>query len=218
MMIAPDPYPTFTRNERIADAVVHCIGIVFAIIATVTLIVWAWGETSTDMVVGLAVYGAALIGSFIASACYHFTPWEGPRPLLRRIDHAAIYLKIAGTYTPVVMLIGSAFAYGILALVWLLATVGIVAKLFFFGRPGVWGIGLYLGLGWLSVALMSSLVPLVSTSALVLMVTGGVVYSLGAVLFSLEGLRFQNAIWHGLVLTASICFSIAIALGVLPLV
>ncbi len=215
-MIEPDPYPTFTKGERIADAVVHAIGIVFSIVATVVLIVWALGETSTGMVVGLAVYGAALTGSFIASACYHFTPWKGPRPILRRIDHAAIYLKIAGTYTPIVVLIGSAFAYGVLGLVWVLATIGVIAKLFFFGRPGVWGVGLYLGLGWLSVALVSSLVPVVSTTALALIVTGGLVYSLGAVLFSLDSLRFQNAIWHSLVLTASICFCIAIALGVLP--
>lgn len=215
-MSAIDPYPQFTRAERIADAVMHAVGITFAIIATILLIVWASGETSGGTVIGLSIYGAALIGSFIASACYHFTPWEGRRHLLRRIDHAAIYLKIAGTYTPLVVLIGSAFAYSILGIVWALAALGAIAKLFFWGQPTRWGVGLYLGLGWLSVALITSLVPIVSGATLTLIVAGGLIYSLGAVVFSVEGLRFQNAIWHGLVLTASMCFCVAIALGVLP--
>jgi hemolysin III len=211
-----DPYPDYTRGERIADGAVHAAGIVFAVVATILLIVAASGETSVGTVVALSIYGAALIGSFIASACYHFTPWDRPRALLRRIDHAAIYLKIAGTYTPLVVLIGSAFAYGVLGLVWALAAVGAIAKLFFWVRPSRWGVGLYLGLGWLSVALVSSLIPLVSGVTLGLIVAGGLVYSLGAIVFSIDGLRYQNAIWHSFVLAASVCFCLAIALGVLP--
>ncbi|AGI66728.1 hypothetical protein OAN307_c10130 [Octadecabacter antarcticus 307] len=215
-MNVSDPYPDFTRSERIADGAVHIAGIVFAIVATTLLIIAASGDTTVGTVVALSIYGAALIGSFVASACYHFTPWEGPRAVLRRIDHAAIYLKIAGTYTPLVVLIGSAFAHGILGLVWALAAVGAIAKLFFWSRPNRWGVGLYLGLGWLSVALVSSLIPLVSGVTLGLIVAGGLVYSLGAVVFSINGLRYQNAIWHTLVLAASVCFCVAIALGVLP--
>ncbi|MCF2872448.1 hemolysin III family protein [Octadecabacter sp. G9-8] len=208
-----DPYPTYSRGERIADGAVHVAGIVFAIVGTVLLILWA-SEQTTGMIAGLWVYGAALIASFVASFCYHFTPWEGPRPVLRRIDHAAIYLKIAGTYTPLVVLIGSAFAYGILAVVWGLAALGVAMKLFFWGRPTRWGVGLYLGLGWISLALATSLVPLVSGAVMGLIVAGGLVYSAGAVLFSLEGLKYQNAIWHSFVLIASVCFFAAIALGV----
>jgi len=215
-MTQADPYPAFSRSERIADAAVHGVGIVFAIIATILLVVWASGDTSVGTIIGLSIYGAALIGSFVASACYHFTPWEGPRHVLRRIDHAAIYLKIAGTYTPLVILIGSAFAYGVLTLVWGLAAVGAITKLFFWGRPSRWGVALYVGLGWLSVALISSLIPLVSGLTLALIVAGGLVYSFGAIVFSIDGLKYQNAIWHGFVLTASVCFCIAIALGVLP--
>lgn len=210
-----DPYPLFSRSERLADGIVHLAGIGFAIIGTVLLLVWAIGSDG-GMIAALVVYGAALIASFVASGCYHFTPWEGPRPVLRRLDHAAIYLKIAGTYTPLVVLIGSAFAYGILAVVWALAALGVAMKLFFWARPNRWGVALYLGLGWLSIALASSLIPLVSGLVLGLIVAGGILYSLGAVLFSLEGLRFQNAIWHCFVLVASGCFFAAIALGVLP--
>ncbi len=89
-----DPYPDYTRGERIADGAVHAAGIVFAIVATLLLIVAASGETSVGTVVALSIYGAALIGSFIASACYHFTPWDRPRALLRRI---------AVAYTPLMV-------------------------------------------------------------------------------------------------------------------
>lgn len=215
-MTHTDPYPMFTRPERIADGVMHVAGVAFAVVGTVLLIIWATGQTDTTTIVGLTVYGAAMIASFVASTCYHFTPWEAARPALRRIDHAAIYVKIAGTYTPLVVMIGSAFAYGVLALVWGLATFGVMMKLFFWGRPGRLGVALYVGMGWLSVALLSSLVPLISGTALTLMVAGGLIYSIGAVVFSLDGLRFQNAIWHGFVLVASLCFFAAIALAVVP--
>jgi len=213
-MTHTDPYPTFTKSERIADATMHILGVALAIAGTIALVIYAWGQSDSGTVVGLSIYGVALIGSFIASACYHFTPWEHPRPTLRRIDHAAIYLKIAGTYTPLVVLIGSAFAYSVLAVVWALAALGAVMKLFFWARPGRFGAGLYVGLGWLSVALITSLVAVVPTSALVLIIIGGLIYSAGAVLFSLDEWRFQNAVWHGFVLSASICFFAAIALGV----
>ena len=209
-----DTYPSFTKGERIADAAMHILGVTLAIAGTVALILYASGQTDGGTVAGLSIYGAALIGSFVASTCYHFTPWEKPRQTLRRIDHAAIYLKIAGTYTPLVVLIGSAFAYSVLAIVWALAALGAVMKLFYWARPGRFGAGRYVGLGWLSIALLTSLIPVVPTAALVLIVLGGLVYSAGAVLFSLDGWRFQNAVWHGFVLAASICFFAAIALGV----
>ena len=211
-----DPYPDFTRGERIADGAVHTVGIFFAIIATIQLILAASGNDNLWTVVALSIYGTALIGSFVASACYHFTPWDHYRAVLRRIDHAAIYLKIAATYTPLVVMIESAFAFGILGIVWALATVGIIVKLFFWTSPSRWGLGLYLGLGWLSVALVPSLIPLVSGLTFGLIMAGGLVYSVGAILFNIEVFRYQNAIWHTFVLAASLCFCIAITISILP--
>lgn len=211
-----DPYPTYSRGERIADGAVHVSGMVFAMLGTVLLILWATQDASSGTIAGLWIYGFALIASFVASFCYHFTPWEGPRPVLRRIDHAAIYLKIAGTYTPLVVLIGSAFAYGVLVIVWGLAAIGVIMKLFFWGRPTRLGLVLYVGMGWISVALVSSLIPLVSGAVLALIVAGGVIYTLGAVAFGVEGLRYQNAIWHTFVLIASACFFAAIAMSLHP--
>lgn len=210
-----DPYPQYSRPERIADAAVHAVGLIFAVFGTVLLVIWAVGEMHVGKLVGVSIYGAALIGSFLASACYHFTPWEGPRHVLQRIDHAAIYVKIAGTYTPLVILIGSAFAYGVLAVVWTFAAVGAIAKLFFWGRQGRWSTALYLGLGWISVVLLSQLLVIMPPAAIACLVAGGLIYTAGSVVFNLERLRFQNAIWHSFVLIASLCFFTAITLGIL---
>ena len=213
-----EPYPTYPRAARIADGLIHLLGVILAITGAVGLIVatalWAYqGQIGGGTVAAVAVYGLALIATFVASAFYHLTPWERLRPTLRRIDHAAIYLKIAGTYTPLVVLIGSGFGYVILALVWILAVVGAVAKLFFWAAPGRLAPGLYLGLGWLSLALIWSLAHSLPVSATALIVMGGLLYSAGVIFFNWESFKFSNAIWHGFVLIASGCFFAAITLG-----
>lgn len=210
-----DPYPAYSRAEKIADGVVHVIGIAAATVMSVLLIDWAAETGDTGRVAGVTIYAATLVFAFVASAAYHMTPWEQVRPVFRRIDHAAIYVKIAGTYTPLMVLIGSAFAYAVLGVVWALAALGALVKLLFWARPGKWAPVLYLTLGWLSVTVIWALFPILPVAASVLIFAGGVLYSAGVVFFSWDGLRYQNAIWHGFVLAASTCFFAAISLGVL---
>ncbi len=207
-------YPTYARSERIADGTMHAIGVIGAISGAVVLIVWAAGMASAGQIAAISIYGATLIATFVASAMYHMTPWESIRPLLRRFDHAAIYLKIAGTYTPLVVMIGSGFAYVILGIVWGLAVIGMVLKLFFWRTPGRFGPTLYLIMGWLSVALIWSLWPIVSGATMALIAVGGLLYTTGVIFYAAEKMKFSNAIWHGFVVAASACFFAAIAMGV----
>jgi hemolysin III len=206
-------YPTYARSERIADGTMHAVGVLGAITGAVALIVWSAGAATPGQIAAISVYGATLIATFVASAFYHMTPWEGIRPVLRRFDHAAIYLKIAGTYTPLVVMIGSGFAYVILAIVWGLAVIGMVLKLFYWRTPGRFGPALYLIMGWLSLALIWSLWPILPVSAMVLMAVGGLLYTAGVPFYASETLKFSIAIWHGFVVTASACFFAAIAIA-----
>lgn len=205
-------YPAYSRPERWADATMHVLGLGFALIGAVMLVIWSapFGAAST---LASVIYGVALIACFGASAFYHFTPWERLRPGLRRVDHAFIYLKIAGTYTPIVMFIGSWFAYAILGLVWALAVIGMVLKLMFWQVPGRFGPALYLAMGWISVVLIWPLAQSVPGTALALFAAGGLTYSLGVVFYAAENWRFSMAIWHGFVLAASVCFFVAIVIG-----
>ncbi len=211
----PDIYPAYARSERIADGVIHALGVTFAIVGAILLIVFAALGAQAGEIAAVVIYGGALMATFLASAFYHMTPWETLRPTLRRIDHAAIYLKIAGTYTPLVVLIGSAFGYVVLAVVWALALGGAAWRLIKRGKTGVIGPAIYLFMGWLSVLLVWPMIQSLPVSVLVLVLIGGLLYSAGVIFHVWETLRFSNAIWHGFVLAASACFFAAITVGVL---
>ena len=206
-------YPAYARSERVADATMHILGIAGALTGTLWMILWTWGHVSGGQSVALTVYGVTLVAAFLASGIYHFTPWEHWRATFRRFDHAAIYLKIAGTYTPLVVMIGSMTSYLVLLAVWALAAFGMTRKLWFWHNPNSNGIALYLGMGWLSVALIGSLFAVLPISALILIAAGGLLYTVGVIFHVWENLKFSNAIWHGFVLSASVCFFIAIAMG-----
>ena len=196
----------------------HMLGVSGAFVGAIMLMVWTFGQVSGGQTFAIIVYGVGLIATFLASAFYNMTPWEDIRPVLRRIDHAAIYLKISATYTPLVVMIGSLSAYVILATVWALAVFGMVRKLFFWQTPGRLGAVLYLIMGWLSVAIIWQMVSILPTTATALIVAGGLLYSIGVIFYSWKGLKFSRAIWHGFVVAASACFYAAIMLGVSDLV
>lgn len=209
-----DQYPRFTRGERIADAVMHASGILLAITGIVLLIVFAAPDAGARRIAAISVYGATIIALFIASAFFHLTPWEEKRPLFRRIDQAAIYLKIAGTYTPLVVLINTPLAYGVLAVVWLTALAGAGLKLLNRVTSARLSTTLYLLLGWMSLALIWSITQTLPLAAPILILSGGVLYSLGVVALYWPRLKFSMAIWHGFVLAASGCFYAAITVSV----
>jgi hemolysin III len=209
----PAPYPAYARSERIADGTVHAIGVLFALAGASVLTGFAVLHLDVTRAAAVAIYGAALVGTFVASAFYHMTPWEGLRPTLRRIDHAAIFLKIAGTFTPLAILAGTAFAWSVLTAVWVIALLGALAKLLFWQEPGRLGLVLYLGLGWMGVLLLWPLAAKLPPPALLLTALGGALYTLGCVFFAWNSLKFSNAIWHAFVLLASGCFYAAITMG-----
>ncbi len=207
-------YPNYARSEKIADALVHLSGLAMAVTAIVVFLVMNVGDLGGGEIAGLTVYWVALLAMITASLCYHATPWERFRPHLRKLDHAMIYVKIAGTYTPIVISLGSWIGYVLLAAVWVMALIGAAAKLFFWRTPGKYGAGLYLALGWISVALIWNLFDR-SAAAGWCAVAGGLTYTAGIVFFHWESLKFANAIWHGFVVTASGLFFASIWIGTL---
>ncbi len=211
---AADAYPDYSKAELRADAVMHMIGIGGALGATFALITLVeQGSGSLTDQIAVWVYGAVMVIAFTASAIYHMTPWEHLRPLFRRFDHAAIFLKIAGTYTPLVMLIGSGFSYVVLGLVWLTAVYGMTRKIFFWQSPNDASTLLYLGLGWASLVLAWPMLQTIPGISFWLTAIGGLTYTAGVIFYRWESLKFSNAIWHGFVITASGCIFAAIYLG-----
>jgi len=205
-------YP-YSKAETLADAAVHAAGLLFAVPGAVFLLDQA-AMVSPEAWRATALYTGCLILAFAASAVYHMCPLDRMRPVLHRIDHAAIYLKIAGSYTPFAVLLNTPLAYGVLGTVWALALGGAIAKLSFWRTDAKGSLALYLGMGWLSALLIWPMAQVFSQSVVWLVVSGGLIYSLGTRVYAHPGMPYQNAIWHTFVLTASICLFAAIMLSV----
>lgn len=190
-------------KEHIADGVMHVLGLVFAVAGVSALLVWTTVSVPNVHKGPLIAYAAGLIATFTFSAAYNMTLHVDWRAILRRIDHAAIYIMIAGTYTPVAMLgIGGRAGLWLAIGAWALAILGVVLKLFFFDRCTKLGLALYLAQGWMVLLAAKPLWHAVPREALVLLVIGGLIYSLGSYLFH-RRLPFVRAIWHGHVLAGS---------------
>ena len=203
-------YPDYTRGERIADGAVHVLGVAASLAGFALVYAFAFDTLPVPLNTALIVYGLTVFALFCFSAAYHMTPWPRMRPALRRFDQAAIFLKIAGSYTPVVVLIGGGFAYLMLATIWAAALAGAAGKLFSGGILDRYTVFLYLGMGWASMLLawpMFASVPFVDAW---LIVAGGLVYSVGVIFHQWSGLKYQNAVWHGFVFAASACHFTAI--------
>ncbi len=193
----------YSRTERLSDAAVHVAGIVSALIAVpvlITLSVLWFGDRGT--VAAAAVYGATLLAMLCCSAIYNMAPLPGWKNALRRLDQSAIYLKIAGTYTPFAVLTGTS-AGMFLTGVWSGALVGVSMVVLSPARLRWASLALYLGLGWAGVVAGQQMIAALSPAGHALTLTGGALYTLGLVFFLWERLPFHNTIWHVFVLAAT---------------
>lgn len=189
----------YTPKELWADGAIHVLGVVLAIAGAAAFVAEMGGRIGLGEMAAGGVYLATLLFSICASAAYNIWPVSRTKWLLRRADHSAIYLLIAGTYTPFMVQMST---WAMLVLVWSIALFGVALKLLKPGRFDRLSVGLYLGLGWSGLATYGTL-PLLKSEVLVLIVAGGMVYSLGVIFHLWETLRFQNVIWHGFVLVAA---------------
>jgi hemolysin III len=207
----PSETPRYTRAERVADGCVHVTGVAFSVLATAAMLTLAAKALPMASTASLGVYAFGMVAVFACSAAYHLSAHGKLKANLRRFDHAAIYVKIAGTYTPLALLkMGDAVGLALLGAVWAITAFGATAKLLWPERLVRTSYVLYLAQGWAVVAAFNSLLPAVSSRVLVLLVVGGCLYTVGVVFHLWERLRYHNAIWHGFVLAASACHFVAI--------
>lgn len=208
-------YPAYTLSERIADGCLHIIGVSAGVSAVVILLVSAVPALPPGAVAALVVYGVAMVAMFSCSAAYHLIPVPAWKGILRRIDQAAIFLKIAGTYTPFAFIkMGGVWGYSLLGTVWTVALAGALAKLLLTAQWDRLSIALYLVLGWAGLAVFQPLLSSISVEALILLGTGGALYSLGVIFHLAERLPFHNAIWHFFVLAGTACHFSAVVSAV----
>ena len=206
-------YPS--RAEKLADWWVHAIGLGGATVGGLVLLGIALAQGGPGRVAALSLYALGLIAMLACSAVYNLTHISPARPFLRRLDEAAIFVMIAGSYTPfTTQSLHGAWAVGMTTVVWLVALGGVAGKLLFKRLPEwLWTL-VYIGFGWLAVIAARPFSHSMPASALVMVVIGGLLYTSGAVLFHMHHLRFRRAIWHGFVVVAAGVHYAAVLTGV----
>lgn len=191
--------------ELIADAAVHALGVAFAVAGAVVLFVVARDAGHVELA-ALGVYALGLLLMLSCSALYNIWPVSPAKWVLRRFDHSAIYVMIAGTYTPfIAQLKASAASIALLAGMWAIVAAGTAVKLVLPGRFDRLSIVLFLGLGWSGLLVWDAVIEALPATTLLLLAAGGALYCIGLVFHLWARLLFQNAIWHGFVLAAAVC-------------
>ncbi len=202
----------FTLPELVADGVVHGIGLIVSLALGATLLVFAGLGTAVEELPALALYVGSLLLVLSVSLAFNLCPITAPaKRTLARLDQAAIFLFIAGTYTPFLVLLGATPTGIVLGVVvWGAALAGMALKLFVPHRFGRGAIALYLGIGWSGVFMLQGLASHLPGISLWLLVAGGACYSVGVIFHLWERLNFQNAVWHGFVVAGASLHLVAV--------
>ena len=207
----------YSPIEELVNALTHGIGAVMAITASAVLITLAavWGDGWR--LASAIIFGSSLFLLYLSSTLYHALPQPRAKRLFKVLDHCAIFLLIAGTYTPFTLIgLRGQGADWLLPTVWTVAVAGILFKLFFTGRFKLASTLMYLAMGWMVIPAADAMIAALPGQTLAFLVAGGIAYSLGAVFYLNKRLRFAHAIWHLFVLAGSICHYVLMLRYVLP--
>lgn len=208
----------YSMGEEIANSITHGIGIVLAITALGILTAFAGIYGNVWHVVSVSIYGTTLILLYTASTLYHSIQHARAKRILQVLDHAAIYLLIAGTYTPFTLVsLHGPWGWWLFGVIWGLAVLGLVLQLPLMRRFSAVSLGLYVGMGWVVVVAIKPLIVSVATGGIIFLVLGGLAYTAGILFYCWEKLKFHHAIWHLFVLAGSIFHFFSILFYVVPI-
>lgn len=204
-------------GEELANALTHGLGLLLAIAGLILLLVRMGAQNDLVGLTSVAIYGTTLVTLYLASTLYHSVQTPRVKQLLRVFDHSAIYLLIAGTYTPLTLIaLRDSWGWALFGAVWALALVGVVYKLFAFGRFQRLSLALYLGMGWLAIIAISPLMEAVAPGGLALIAAGGLAYTFGVIFYVMQRRRYFHAIWHLFVMGGSILHYLAVFFFMVP--
>lgn len=207
----------FSKREEIANAITHGIGAVLSIAALTLLIVYSSIYGTAWHVVSFTIYGASMLLLYISSTLVHSFPAGKVKDLFEIFDHAAIYVFIAGTYTPILLiLVGGGLGWTLFGIVWGIAFAGILFKVFFVKKFLFFSTVLYLAMGWLAIFAIKPIYESLSTTGIWFLVIGGLFYTVGTVFYMWRGFRYHHAVWHLFVIAGSIFHFFLVFFYVLP--
>ncbi len=207
----------YSLGEEIANSVTHGLGVVGGIVALTLLVTFAALFGDGRHLAGAIVFGATLVLLYTASTLYHSFPWPRVKHVFKVLDHAGIYLLIAGTYTPFTLVtLRDDGGWLLFAVVWTLAIAGVATEAFWPYRPKWLSVAVYLGMGWLVVLAARPLAANIDPVGLWLLVAGGLAYTLGTVFYVAKRIPYTHAVWHLFVLAGTTCHVLAVLIAVIP--
>lgn len=208
----------YSVKEEVANAISHGVGLILGIVGLVVLLVKAVDHRADALtIVSMSIYGGSMIALFLASTLYHAIPHQNAKRWLKTFDHCSIYLLIAGSYTPFLLVsLRTPLAFGLMIVIWSIALIGIIMKIAFVYRFKRLSLVTYLTMGWLSLIVIYQLALNLDVGGLTLLAAGGVVYSLGVIFYVAKRIPYNHAIWHAFVLAGCACHFLAIYLYIDP--
>lgn len=210
-------HKAYSVAEEVAHALTHGVGAIAAIVGLVFMLIWAVSYGDTFHIVSASIYGASLILLYLASTLYHAFPWPRVKAFFQQMDHAAIYVLIAGTYTPFALVnLRGAWGWTLLAVVWSIALIGVIMEVAMKERKKWVSLSLYLGMGWMALIMIKPMLETVDAGGLWLLLAGGLAYTFGVIFYVWKSLRFHHAIWHVFVLAGSVLHFFSVFYFVLP--
>ncbi|HET7210057.1 MAG TPA: hemolysin III family protein [Terriglobales bacterium] len=202
--------------EELANSLTHGVGLALSVAGFIVLVVLAAMRGSAWRIVSCAVYGSTLICLYTASTLYHGIPSRRLKRVLKTCDHSAIYLLIAGTYTPFLLVnLRGSWGWSLFGVIWGLAMAGILFKVWFVEHFPVLSTAVYLLMGWLALVAVKPMLLSVPHSGLLWLLAGGLLYTVGVVFYAWKKVPYNHAIWHGFVLAASTCHYLAVLCSVI---
>lgn len=207
----------YSLKEEIANGVTHGLGAVASIVGLAVLVGYAAMNGDAQDVTAVAIFGASMILLYTSSTLYHSVPHDGARAVFKVLDHASIYILIAGSYTPFALIsLRGDLGWEIFTIIWSLAAFGVIFKIFFTGKFDKLSTVIYLAMGWLIVFYGKSVTEAVPSGGMWLLLAGGLSYTVGVVFYVWDKLPFNHAIWHLFVLGGTVCHFFAVLFYVVP--
>ena len=208
----------YSTAEEIANSITHGVGLLLAIAGLATLVAFAVLRGTAWHIVGCSIFGATLVLSYLTSTLYHSIPTARAKSILRIFDHCAIFLLIAGTYTPLMLVnLRGPWGWSILGVVWGIATLGIIFKVTMLRKWTVVSVVLYVAMGWVVVVATKPLLSAVAPAGLLLLLLGGLAYTGGVIFYGLRRMPYHHAVWHLFVLAGSVLHFFAVLFYVIPI-
>ena len=207
----------YLRRQEIANSVTHGLGVALSVAGLVVLVVLASLHATVWHVVSFSVYGASLVLLDTSSTLYHSFRSPRLKQVFHILDHSSIYLLIAGSYTPFVLVnLRGSWGWSLFGVIWGLSLAGVLMKAFFTGRFKILSTSIYLLMGWLIVIAIKPLMHALPAGGIAWLAAGGLTYTAGAVIYMWKAIPYHHAIWHLFVLAGSICQYFAVLFYVLP--